>query len=80
MQGDTSIGVSVGSDHLKGFSATGPSAGPYSYDPDPDGYANRHFSLRGRSKLGNQDVAVTALVSDADVDFDAGLSPGEPPP
>ena len=42
-----------------------------------DGYANRHFSLRGRSKLGSQDLAVTALVSDADVDFDAGTGPGE---
>jgi vitamin B12 transporter len=76
-QGDTRIGVSVGSDRLEGFSATGPSAGPYSYDPDPDGYSNRHFSLRARSKLGNQDLGLTALVSDADVDFDAGVAPGE---
>ncbi len=76
VHGDSRVGVSVGSEHLKGFSATGPAAGPYSYDPDPDGYDNRHFSLRGRSKLGSQDVSITALVTDADVDFDAGIAPG----
>ena len=71
------LGVAIGEDHLAGFSATSPAAGEYTFDPDPDGYANRHGSLRARATLGSQSLSASALVTDADVDFDAGpFAPG----
>lgn len=74
--GESRIGVAVGAERLQGFSATSPAAGPYSYDPDPDGYTNRHGSLRARTPLGTQMLSASALVTAADVDFDAGIAPG----
>ena len=77
-QGDSSIGLSVGGERLGGFSATNPGAGPYSYDGDVDGYENRNVSLRGETSVGSQRLSVTGLVTDAQVDFDAGTGvPGE---
>ena len=75
--GDARIGVALGHDRLDGFSATSPLAGPYAFDPDPDGYSNRHGSLRAQARLGAQVLSASALVTDADVDFDAGTGPGE---
>jgi vitamin B12 transporter len=72
VRGDARIGVAVGADRLAGFSATSPAAGEFTHDPDPDGYSNRHGSLRARALLGSQAVSASALVTDADVDFDAG--------
>jgi vitamin B12 transporter len=74
-RGDARLGIALGHDRLAGFSATSPAAGPYSYDPDPDGYSNRHGSLRAQAQLGSQQVSASALVTDADVDFDAGVGP-----
>ena len=72
----SSIGLSVGSERLEGFSAT--NDGAFGYDPDVDGYQNRNFALRGKTGLGSQTLSVTGLVTDADVDFDAGTgTPGE---
>ena len=75
-RGDARLGIAVGAEHLDGFSATTPAAGPYSFDPDPDGYSNHHGSLRARLALGSQQLSASALVTDADVDFDAGIAPG----
>jgi vitamin B12 transporter len=70
--GDTRFGIGVGFGRSRGFSATNPEAGPYSYDPDDDGYRNRNLSLRAQTMLGSQRLAFTGLVTDADVEFDAG--------
>lgn len=75
-RGDARVGLALGEDRLAGFSATTPAAGPYTYDPDPDGYRNRHGSLRAQARLGSQQLSASALVTDADVDFDAGVGPG----
>ena len=70
------LGVAVGVDRLQGFSATNERA-DFSFDPDPDGYRNRHLALRGQALVGAQTLTATALASDAVVDFDAGaFSPG----
>lgn len=72
----SSIGLSVGSERRRGFSAT--KQGAYGYDPDVDGYRNQNFAVRGKTRLGSQTLSVTGLVTDADVDFDAGTGvPGE---
>jgi vitamin B12 transporter len=75
--GESRIGIGVGGELLEGFSATNETAGPFTFDPDVDGYRNRNLSLRAETKLGTQVLSATGLVTDADVDFDAGTAPGE---
>ena len=72
----SSIGLSVGGERREGFSATNEAA--FGYDPDVDGYRNQNFAARGKTVLGSQTLSFTGMVTDADVDFDAGTSvPGE---
>jgi len=70
---DRGIGVTAGFQRLDGFSATNPGS-VFSYDPDRDGYRNRNLSLRGRTALGSQRLAFTAISTDADVEFDRGIT------
>ena len=70
---DHGIGVTAGYQRLGGFSATNPRA-TFSYDPDDDGYRNRNLSLRGRTSLGSQRLAFSAIATDADVEFDQGTT------
>ena len=70
--GESRFGLGVGVERLRGFSVTNADAGPFSFDPDPDGYRNRNLSLRGQTVLGSQHLAFTGLLTDADVEFDAG--------
>jgi vitamin B12 transporter len=71
-EGESRFGIGAGVEHVRGFSVTNPDAGPFSYDGDRDGYRNRSLSLRGQTLLGSQRLAFTGLITDADVDFDAG--------
>jgi vitamin B12 transporter len=68
---DQGLGVTAGYQRLDGFSATNPDS-TFSYDPDRDGYRNRNLSLRGRTSLGSQRLAFSAISTDADVEFDRG--------
>lgn len=78
--GSTHFAVGAGVETVGGFSASNIDAGPFSYDPDEDGYKNRHASLRLRGAIGSHEIAFSGLLSDADVDFDAGLPyPGSVP-
>ena len=77
-KGDSSIGLTASSERLRGYSATNPGAGIYTYDADVDGYENQNLSLHGETVVGSQRLNVTALITDANVDFDAGTGvPGE---
>lgn len=72
----SSIGLSVGAERREGFSATNEAA--FGHDPDADGYRNQNFAARGKTVLGSQTLSFTGMVTDADVDFDAGTGvPGE---
>jgi vitamin B12 transporter len=73
--GDAShgFGVTAGYQRLHGFSATNPLA-TFSYDPDDDGYRNRNLGLRGRTTIGSQRLAFSAVATDADVEFDQGTT------
>ena len=78
--GSTHFAIGAGVETVGGFSASNIDAGPFSYDPDEDGYKNRHASLRLRGAIGSHEIAFSGLLSDADVDFDAGLPyPGSVP-
>lgn len=66
------FGAAFGHDRLEGFSATNPAS--VSYDPDRDGYRNTHGNLRFVGDFGSQRFSATALVADAYVEFDAGVS------
>ena len=70
--GDGTLGVTLGYDRLRGFSATNSSA--FGYNPDDDGYRNTNLSVRGGTTLGTQHLAYTALYTDANVDFDQGTT------
>lgn len=65
------LGFTAGYERLDGFSATN-SDSTFSFDPDEDGYRNRNLSLRGRTEVGSQVLAFTAITTDADVEFDQG--------
>lgn len=69
---DLRFGAAFGHDQLEGFSATNPAS--YSYDPDRDGYRNTHGSFRLNGDVGSQRFSASALVADAFVEFDAGVS------
>ena len=70
---DSGLGFTAGYQRLGGFSATNPRS-TFSYDPDDDGYRNRNLSLRGRTTLGSQRLAFSAIGTDADVEFDRGTT------
>ncbi len=78
---DSRIGVTLGDSRARGFSATYPDPGnPFSsYNPDDDGYRNRNFSVRGSTPLGSQTLGLTAIHTNANVEFDSGPSLGNDP-
>ncbi len=67
-----SFGVGGGVQDIEGFNASAP--GSFGFDPDRDGYRNRHISLAGRTSLGTQTLAARGLSTHADVAFDRGVS------
>ncbi|MFY2763639.1 TonB-dependent receptor domain-containing protein [Arenimonas sp. MALMAid1274] len=67
------LGFTAGYQRLDGFSATNPDA-TFAFDTDEDGYRNRNLSLRGRTELGSHRLAVQVISTDADVEFDQGLT------
>ena len=64
------IGVTLGGESFDGYSATKPSG--FGFDPDDDGYINRNASLNANLAAGSQRLALHALSTDADVEFDQG--------
>jgi len=73
--GEDELGATFGIKRQRGFSATNP-ANAFGFNPDDDGYRNRSASVRGRIQLGTQSLAVTAVHTDGDAEFDAGPSFG----
>ncbi len=71
---DSHFGITLGDERVRGFSATNP-GNLYSYNPDNDGYRNRNLSLRGSTPLGTQTLGISAIHTDALVQFDAGVPP-----
>lgn len=70
------FGITLGDQRLRGFSATNP-GNIYSYNPDDDGYRNRNLSLRGSTPLGTQTLGISAIHTDANVQFDVGPTVGK---
>jgi vitamin B12 transporter len=69
------IGVTVGRNETDGISAQNENG--FSFDPDRDGYQNEHASLRAETDIGAQKLALTALRTDAEVEFDDGITLAE---
>ena len=67
---ESRLGIVVGGEDLRGFSATNDAA--YGFDPDTDGYRNRNLSLNARTMLGAQRLSFSGLVTEADIEFDQG--------
>lgn len=73
MRGESGgFSATVGGEDYDGFSAQTPDG--FSYDPDDDGYRNRHGVLHGDLALGSQRLAARATRSEGDVEFDQGRS------
>lgn len=65
------VALSAGFDTFDGFSATTPD-NVWSYDPDKDGYRNRHAALQAGTALGTQNLSFTGIATRGDVEFDQG--------
>ena len=65
------FGLSAGYDRLDGFSATNP-GNVWSFDPDRDGYRNRHVALQGKSTLGAQTLSFSGIATRGAIEFDQG--------
>ena len=70
-RGESHVGLTLSHDQLDGFSATN-SNYPFGSFPDQDGYRNSSASLRAGTVAGSQRLALSALATDADVEFDEG--------
>ncbi len=66
------ISANVGRNQTDGVSAQNENG--FSFDPDRDGYENTHASVRAEAELGSQKLALTALRTEAEVEFDDGLT------
>ncbi|MEO8159889.1 MAG: TonB-dependent receptor [Arenimonas sp.] len=71
VRGDSHFGLALGHDRLRGFSATNSNYAFGNY-PDQDGYRNRNAALRAGTSIGSQQLALSALLSNAQVEFDEG--------
>ncbi len=69
--GNGAFGISAGYDRLDGFSATNP-GNVWNYDPDRDGYRNRHVALQGKSALGGQTLSFSGIATRGETEFDQG--------
>jgi len=67
-----SFGIGGGLQDAEGYNVSTPSS--FGFDPDRDGFRNRHLSLGGRTTLGTQAVGINLLSTVADVEFDRGLT------
>ncbi len=70
--GDFAFGAQAGFTNANGFSAQNEDG--FSFDPDRDGYINRHLKVFGKGLLGKQEIALNASGANADVEFDQGAS------
>ncbi len=69
---DSDFAVTAGIIDIDGISAQLP--GSFGFDPDEDGYRNRHLSMRGRYAFGQHNLRAAVLATDSDVEFDQGES------
>lgn len=67
-----SLGIGGGVQDAEGYNVSTP--GSFGFDPDRDGFRNRHLSLGGRTTLGTQALGVNLLSTVADVEFDRGVT------
>ena len=67
-----SLGIGAGVVDVGGYNASAP--GSFGFDPDRDGFRNRHVSVAGRTGIGAQALGVSLLSTTADVDFDRGTT------
>ncbi len=70
---ENNFGIIAGMDSAEGFSATNP-ANVWSYDPDDDGYDNRRIGLNAQVKLGSQTLKFSGIATQAEVEFDQGVT------
>jgi vitamin B12 transporter len=70
-RGEGRFGIALGQQRMQGFDATN-ARYPFGDYPDEDGYRNRHAVLRAGTLAGGQRLQLSALASNAFVEFDEG--------
>jgi vitamin B12 transporter len=71
--GEHNFGLSAGYGRANGFSATNANAS-FGFNPDKDGFENRHLQLKGKTTIGEQTFSGFAAFTQADIEFDQGLT------
>jgi vitamin B12 transporter len=69
------MSVTIGQEQTDGFSATNEDA--FGHDPDDDGYENTHARFNLASSIGTQMLAFAAQGTQAEVEFDDGVTDAE---
>jgi vitamin B12 transporter len=69
------MSLTIGQEQTDGFSAT--NEGAFGHDPDRDGYENNHARFNAASSIGEQIVRFAAQGTEAEVDFDQGVTEAE---
>ncbi|HQW80345.1 MAG: TonB-dependent receptor [Rhodanobacteraceae bacterium] len=69
------MSVTFGQEQTDGFSATKETA--YGFDPDRDGYENNHARVNIASSIGEQMLRFVAQGTQAEVEFDQGVTDAE---
>ncbi len=67
-----SFGLGGGIQDVGGYNVS--TRSNFSFDPDRDGYRNRHLSLTGRTRVGSHMLSFNTLATNSDVEFDRGLT------
>jgi vitamin B12 transporter len=70
---ERNVGLSAGFGRASGFSATNPNVS-FGFNPDKDGFENRHLQLKGKTQIGKHTLSGFAAFARADIEFDEGFT------
>jgi vitamin B12 transporter len=66
------FGIDLGYGRENGFSAT--NAAAFGFNPDNDGFENRHLKLNGKIRISEQTLSGFATFTRAEIEFDQGIT------
>jgi vitamin B12 transporter len=70
---ERNVGLSAGYARASGFSATNPNVS-FGFNPDKDGFENRHVQLKGKTQIGEHALSGFAAFTRAEIEFDEGVT------
>jgi vitamin B12 transporter len=70
---ERNFGISASYSSASGFSATNPNVS-FGFDPDKDGFENRHLQLKGKTLIDEHTLSGFAAFTRAEIEFDQGVT------